>query len=236
LDGDRAAGYIELNSQAPMSLESRGCTGETVMTTKTHWESVYENKPAEAVSWYAPHLRESLRYVSQAASSKYAAIIDVGGGESTLVDDLANEGYKDITVLDISAKALEVTRQRVGAQGAHVHWVAADVLEVEFPVGAFDIWHDRAVFHFLTSDDQRRRYVAQVLSALKPAGFAIVGTFGPEGPERCSGLQVSRYAPSELHGVFGEPFELLGSSIELHTTPWGSPQQFVYCYCRRLPS
>jgi len=206
------------------------------MSTKTHWESVYETKPADAVSWYAPHLRESLRYVTQAAASKDVAILDVGGGESTLVDDLAGEGYSDITVLDISATALEVTKQRLGPLGAGVHWMAADILEVDLPVGAYDIWHDRAVFHFLTSDDQRKRYVAQVLKALKPGGFAIVGTFGPEGPEECSGLQVSRYAPSELHGTFGKPFELLGSSVEQHTTPWGSPQQFVYCYCRRAMS
>jgi SAM-dependent methyltransferase len=206
------------------------------MSTKTHWESVYETKPAESVSWYAPHLRESLRYVTQAAASKKVAIIDVGGGESTLVDDLVNEGYSDITVLDISATALEVTKRRLGPLGVRVKWMAADVLEVDLPVAAYDIWHDRAVFHFLTSDDQRRRYVAQVLKALKPGGFAIVGVFGPEGPEKCSGLQVSRYAPSELHGAFGAPFELLGSSVEQHTTPWGAPQQFVYCYCRRATS
>jgi 2-polyprenyl-3-methyl-5-hydroxy-6-metoxy-1,4-benzoquinol methylase len=205
-------------------------------TTKKHWDSVYESKPAEAVSWYAPHLRESLRYISQAATSKEVAIIDVGGGESTLVDDLVNDGYSNISILDISATALEVTKRRLGATGAHVTWIAADILEVELPVGAYDIWHDRAVFHFLINDDQRRRYVAQVLKALKPGGFAIVGTFGPEGPEKCSGLQVSRYAPSELHGTFGAPFELLDSSVEQHTTPWGSPQQFVYCYCRRANS
>ena len=206
------------------------------MSARTHWESVYEAKPAEAVSWYAPHLRESLRYVMQASANKNVAIIDVGGGESTLVDDLVDAGYRDVTVLDISVKALEVTRQRLGPPGARVKWLAADILDAELAAGAYDIWHDRAVFHFLTSDEQRRRYVAQVLKALKPGGFAIVGTFGPEGPERCSGLQVSRYAPNELHGAFGEPFELLGSSIELHTTPWGSPQQFVYCYCRRAAS
>jgi SAM-dependent methyltransferase len=205
-------------------------------TTKKHWDSVYESKPAEAVSWYAPHLRESLRYITQAAASKDVAIIDVGGGESTLIDDLVNDGYTNISILDISATALEVTKRRLGATGAHVTWISADILEVELPVGAYDIWHDRAVFHFLINDDQRRRYVAQVLRALKPGGFAIVGTFGPEGPEKCSGLQVSRYAPSELHGTFGAPFELLDSSVEQHTTPWGSPQQFVYCYCRRANS
>jgi 2-polyprenyl-3-methyl-5-hydroxy-6-metoxy-1,4-benzoquinol methylase len=133
------------------------------MNPKTHWESVYETKPAESVSWYAHHLRESLRYVAQAAASKDSAIIDVGGGESTLVDDLVSEGHSDITVLDISATALEVTKRRLGPAGAHVKWMTADILEVELAVRAYDIWHDRAVFHFLTSDEQRRRYVAQVL-------------------------------------------------------------------------
>jgi SAM-dependent methyltransferase len=203
------------------------------MSTKALWESVYRTKPAESVSWYAPHLRESLRYITQAAASLDAAIVDVGGGESTLVDDLLGAGYNNLTVLDISATALEVTQRRLGPLAARVKWLAADILDVELPAGAFDIWHDRAVFHFLTHDDQRRRYVAQALKALKPGGFAIVGTFGPEGPDKCSGLQVSRYAPSELHGVFGKPFELLDSSVEQHTTPWGSLQQFVYCYCRR---
>lgn len=205
-------------------------------TTKKHWDSVYETKPAESVSWYAPHLRQSLRYVTQAAAHKDVAIIDVGGGESTLVGDLVSDGYSNVTVLDISATALEVTKRRLGPLGTHVDWIAADILEVDLSVSAYDIWHDRAVFHFLTTDEQRRRYVDQVLMALKPGGFAIVGTFGPEGPEKCSGLQVARYAPSELHDIFGEPFELLDSSIEEHSTPWGSPQQFVYCYCRRASS
>jgi SAM-dependent methyltransferase len=203
------------------------------MSKKQHWESVYGNKAPESVSWYAPHLQESLRYIRQAAPDKNLAILDVGGGESTLVDDLVHAGYRDITVLDISATALDVTRRRLGADGAYVKWIAADILDVELPLSSYEIWHDRAVFHFLTDDDQRRRYIAQVLKALKPGGFAIVGTFGPEGPEKCSGLQVSRYSPSELHDTFGNPFELLGSSIEEHTTPWGSPQQFVYCFCRR---
>lgn len=206
------------------------------MDRKDHWESVYATKAADAVSWYAPHLKESLRYVTRAAVNKDVAIIDVGGGESTLVDDLLGDGYKDITVLDISSKALEDTKQRLGSSGAAVKWMAADILEVDLPAAAYDIWHDRAVFHFLTTDYQRRRYVAQVLKALKPGGYAIVGTFGPEGPEKCSGLDVSRYSPDELHGTFGEHFELLSSSTEIHTTPSGATQQFVYCYCRRTSS
>ena len=160
----------------------------------------------------------------------------MGGGESTLVDDLLAAGYRDVTVLDLSSTAIEATRRRLGDASAAVRWIAGDILDVALEPGRYDVWHDRAVFHFLTTDDQRRRYLAQVLTALRPGGFAIVGTFGPEGPERCSGLPVSRYAPPELHGAFGEPFELIESSVEVHVTPWGAPQQFVYCFCRRHPA
>lgn len=206
------------------------------MTIRSHWESVYRTRAADAVSWYAPHLNASLRYIARAAPAPDAAIIDVGGGESTLVDDLLANGCGKLTVLDISTTALDATRRRLGAAGVGVNWLAADVLEVDLPVAAFDIWHDRAVFHFLTRDDQRQRYVEQVLHALKPRGFAIVGSFGPQGPDQCSGLPVLRYSADELHGTFGEPFQLIESGIELHTTPWGSQQQFVYCLCRRLAS
>ena len=206
------------------------------MTTKSHWESVYETKSADAVSWYAPHLSASLQYIRRAAPAQDAAIIDVGGGESTLVDDLLAAGYGKLTVLDISATALEATRHRLGPSGASVTWLTADVLNADLPAAAFDVWHDRAVFHFLTRDDQRQRYVEQVLKALKPGGFAIVGTFGPQGPEKCSGLPVSRYSAGELHDTFGEPFQLLDSSVEQHITPWGTRQQFVYCFCRRAAS
>ena len=158
------------------------------MNVKNHWESVYETKSAESVSWYAPHLRESLQYVQRSAPSKSARIIDVGGGESTLVDDLLTAGYVDVAILDISANALDVARQRVATFAKQVAWLAADVLEVELPVASYDVWHDRAVFHFLTTAEQRQRYVDKVLMALKPGGFAIVGTFGPDGPDKCSGL------------------------------------------------
>jgi SAM-dependent methyltransferase len=203
------------------------------MDEKSHWESIYGNRAAETVSWYAPHLWQSLRFVRAAAPAADAAIIDVGGGESTLVDDLLADGHRKLSVLDLSPTALDVTRRRLGPSAASVTWVAGDVLDTAFDSAAYDLWHDRAVFHFLTTDTQRQRYVAQVLKALKPGGFAIVGTFGPQGPDKCSGLPVARYAPSELHGTFGEPFQLLDSAVEVHTTPWGAPQQFVYCFCRR---
>ena len=203
------------------------------MQSKQHWEQVYATKAADAVSWYAPHLDASLQYIQATQLGTQAAIVDIGGGEATLVDDLLEAGYRRLTVLDISAKALEVAAQRLGERAAGVQWIAADVLKHDFAAKSVDIWHDRAVFHFLTEARQRQAYVAQVLRALKPGGFAIVGTFGPNGPQQCSGLPVMRYAPEALHGTFGESFRLIRHSIDMHTTPWGSAQEFVYCFCRR---
>lgn len=201
--------------------------------SQSHWEQVYGSKAPDAVSWYAPHLAESLAYIRQAGVGLDAAILDVGGGESTLVDDLLDAGYRHIEVLDLSQHALTVCQQRLGERAAQVGWRVGDVLEQAFEPQSIDLWHDRAVFHFLTNADQRRRYVEQVLKALKPGGFAIVGTFGPEGPTECSGLPVARYSSDGLHAEFGAPFQLLEHATSLHTTPWGSTQQFVYCFCRR---
>ncbi len=203
------------------------------METKEHWEQVYRSKAPDAVSWYAPHLRESLHYIQATGLGPEAAIVDVGGGEATLVDDLLEAGWRHVTVLDLSARALEVAAQRLGARAASVTWVAADVLTQRFAPASVDIWHDRAVFHFLTAPEQREAYVRQVLQALKPGGYAIVGAFGPNGPTQCSGLPVMRYGAEALHGVFGEPFRLVQHSVDLHTTPWGTAQEFVYCFCRR---
>jgi SAM-dependent methyltransferase len=200
--------------------------------TRNHWETVYGTKAPDAVSWYAPHLTESLAYIRKTGLPRTAAVIDVGGGEATLVDDLLADGYTDVSVLDISARALAVCRQRLGDRGRGVQWIAANVLEHDFAPHSVDIWHDRAVFHFLTDDRQRRAYVQQVLGALRPGGYAIVGTFGPEGPQECSGLPVARYDAEALHHEFGGSFRRVGSSTSVHTTPWGSAQQFVYCLCR----
>jgi SAM-dependent methyltransferase len=147
-----------------------------------------------------------------------------------LVDDLLAAGYARLTVLDISATTLDATRRCLGAAGEDVNWLAADMPKADLPSARFDIWHDRAVFNFLTSAKQRQRYVKQLLNALKPGGFAIVGSFGPQGPDKCSGLPVSRFSADELHHTFGEPFQLLDSSVEQHTTPWGTHHQIVYCF------
>lgn len=202
------------------------------MQPKQHWEQVYTAKAPDAVSWYAPHLVESLDYIRRTGLPPTAAVVDVGGGEATLVDDLLEAGWTDVTVLDISAQALEVCRRRLGERAARVRWIVADVLEHAFEPHAVDIWHDRAVFHFLTDAAQRRAYVDQVLRALKPGGYAIVGTFGPEGPAQCSGLPVARYDAEALHGQFGAAFRRVDSGTSVHTTPWGANQQFVYCLCR----
>jgi len=202
------------------------------MEAKSHWEAVYRTKAPDAVSWYAPHLRESLSYIQRTGLPTSASIIDVGAGESTLVDDLLGAGYDNLTVLDISEKALEVARTRMAERASRVNWLVADVLETQLHVQAYDVWHDRAVFHFLTDAKQRLAYVAQVVRALRPGGYAIVGAFGPNGPLECSGLPVARYGPDELHDEFGGRFTLVDNSVDVHTTPWGSSQQFVYCFCR----
>jgi 2-polyprenyl-3-methyl-5-hydroxy-6-metoxy-1,4-benzoquinol methylase len=199
---------------------------------KTHWEKVYKTKAPESVSWYAAHLETSLALIERAAHARSASIIDIGGGESTLVDDLLLRGYKNLTVLDVSQTAIEVTRKRLGSAAKQVHWLAVDIVEVELEPRAYDLWHDRAVFHFLTAPERRVAYVRQVTRAVKPGGHVIVSTFGPEGPTKCSGLQVMCYSAESLHGEFGGRFRLVESSKELHQTPFGATQQFLYCYCR----
>ena len=229
------------------------------MSHAHHWETVYRNKAVDQVSWFQPHAETSLRLIetlladagpSQGGEcapsggseqrerggrflNRAARIIDVGAGASVLVDDLLDAGYQHLTVLDIAASALAVSRARLGERAAQVDWRVGDVTTVALPEAGFDIWHDRAVFHFLTDAADRRRYVDQVLRAVRPGGHVIVATFGLEGPLQCSNLDVCRYAPDGLHGEFGGAFELLGHHAEMHHTPAGRDQAFVYCYCRR---
>ncbi len=165
-----------------------------------------------------------------------ARIIDVGGGASTLVDDLLDSGYSEITVLDLSATALAVARARLGPRAAAVRWLEADVLEADLPAYGYDVWHDRAVFHFLISPEDRRAYVRQVLRAVRPGGMVIVATFALDGPLQCSGLEVMRYDAESLHAEFGAPFTLLAHESEAHQTPAGKVQQFTYCLCRKTQS
>ncbi len=202
------------------------------MNQRFHWETVYRTKAPDAVSWYAPHLDTSLALIARTATSPSSAIIDVGGGEATLVDDLLARGYTDVSVLDISAEAIRVARGRLGAAADGVDWRVADITQTTLPEQRYDVWHDRAVFHFLLEREQRAAYVRQVARAMRPGGSVIVATFGPEGPTKCSGLDIVRYDAAGLHDEFGPAFRLVESTTELHQTPFGTTQQFVYCFCR----
>jgi len=204
------------------------------MDSKEHWEGVYRSKAPDAVSWYRPHLETSLRLISESAPDRSAAIIDVGGGASTLVDDLLQYGYRNPTVLDMSAVALDTTKRRLGANAEQINWVAFDILMVDLPAHHYDVWHDRAVFHFLSEASERAAYIRVLTNALKRGGHVIIGTFGPAGPKRCSGLDVRRYDAQRLFDEFGAGFELVTSTIEDHHTPAGSAQQFLYCCFRKL--
>lgn len=202
------------------------------MGGKEHWDEVYERRAPDQVSWYRPHLDRSLQLIEQAGLPSDAPIIDVGGGSSTLVDDLLARGHSSVTVLDIAPNAIRRAQERLGVRAALVTWLTGDITRIELPEHRYDFWHDRAVFHFLRDTGDRDRYVAAVRRALKPGGRIVVATFGPEGPERCSGLEVVRYDAEQLHDQFGATFTKLASFAEVHQTPGGAEQEFVYCYCR----
>jgi len=199
------------------------------MSLEDHWNQVYRTKRTDDVSWFRPHLDTSLALIKGTGADPGAPILDVGGGASTLVDDLAAAGYSNVTVLDVSEAALQAARHRLGARAHAVAWIAADATRAVLPRAHFQIWHDRAVFHFLTDAEDRRRYVQQVRHAVAPGGHVIVATFGPDGPQRCSGLPTNRYDAGALHAEFGAGFELLEHREEQHRTPVGADQQFVYC-------
>lgn len=202
------------------------------MGTQEHWDAIYGQKRPNEVSWYRPHLERSLRFIDHAGLRKDAAILDVGGGASTLVDDLLDQGFMNVSVLDLSEGAIAQAKARLGARAAAVTWIVGDVTQVELPERHYDFWHDRAVFHFLTEESARLQYIQMVRHALKPGGHIVVATFGPSGPDHCSGLPVVRYTPEGVHAQFGGQFNKVGSDSETHQTPWGTEQEFVYCYCR----
>jgi 2-polyprenyl-3-methyl-5-hydroxy-6-metoxy-1,4-benzoquinol methylase len=203
------------------------------MTLKEHWEHVHATKATDAVSWFQPHAERSLRLIRESVVPPSAAIIDIGGGTSTLVDDLLREGYSDLTVLDLSAAALAKAKERIGERASRVTWIEADITEAVLPEAAYDVWHDRAVFHFLTDPKQRRAYVRAAIGSVKPGGHLIVATFADDGPTKCSDLPVQRYNAEALHAEFGEVFALIRHENEAHQTPFGTVQQFVYCLFQR---
>jgi SAM-dependent methyltransferase len=202
------------------------------MDARSHWEQVHATKDPEQVSWFRPHLERSLEWIERAVPDRLASILDVGAGQSTLVDDLLELGYENIAVLEISRMALDAVKERVGRKGAAVRWICGDVTDAVLPEASFDLWHDRAVFHFLTEAGRRRAYVERVRRTLKPGGSLIVSTFGPSGPERCSGLATMRYDAFSLGSEFGDRFHPVESSVELHETPSGAAQQFLSAWYR----
>lgn len=200
------------------------------MTTKTYWENIYSTKSFETVSWYQPHSERSFAWISRSGIALDAPIIDVGGGASTLVDDLLGVGYRNITVLDLSGAALRVAQQRLGSRADQVHWCEADVTTANLPAQKFAVWHDRAVFHFLTEPTDRKAYVEQLLRVVKPNGHIIISTFSLGGPTRCSGLPIIQYSAETLQTELGAGFQLTEHANDRHTTPSGAVQNFIYCH------
>ncbi len=203
-----------------------------MMASPDHWERIYRAKGSSELSWYQPEARISLDLIRRAAPDADTPVLDVGGGASVLVDDLLDAGYRNVTVLDLASSALAIARRRLGERGRLVSWIRGDVLTAPLAAGAYRVWHDRAVFHFLLDPADRARYVEQSRRAVRPGGHLIVASFSPEGPLRCSGLDVARYSPEAMHAEFGRGFRLLDSEREEHRTPSGVVQSFVYCLCR----
>jgi trans-aconitate methyltransferase len=204
------------------------------LSRRNHWENVYATRGENQVSWFQEAPEPSLALIELAGAIRSSAIIDIGGGASRLVDCLVSQGYEDVTVLDLSAAALASARSRIGDKADRVTWIAADVTAWE-PSRTYDVWHDRAAFHFLTDPKDQMAYVARLRRALRPGGHAIVGTFAPDGPERCSGLIVNRYDANSLAATLGSGFELIDTRRHGHATPWGAMQKFQFSTFRREP-
>ncbi len=203
------------------------------MNHNKHWEQTYSNSQTEVLGWYTPHLATSLSWIQDLDLDANAPIIDVGGGASTLVDDLLEADYRSITVLDISDKAMSLARARLGKKAKLVRWLEGNITRLELPAQYYELWHDRAVFHFLTGTEQQDKYRDRLLSALKPRGHLIIGTFTTEAPAKCSGLPVQRYNQEQLENMLGDAFELTRHNKELHITPGGVEQMYLYCYFRK---
>lgn len=197
-----------------------------------HWEQTYREKPPERLGWYAPELTTSVSWIRGLELPLSAPVIDVGGGASTLVDSLLGDGYVSVTVLDIAGAALHAAKTRLGASATDASWVNGDIRTVELRAAYYAVWHDRAVFHFLTNDGDLDIYRRQLLHALAPGGHVIIGTFAPEAPPRCSGLPVRRYSVEALQSALGARFNLVRHQNQMHVTPGGIEQMYVYCLFR----
>lgn len=202
------------------------------MKPREHWEETYRSRSPDDVSWYEPVPFMSFKLIAETIEEGAESVIDVGGGAASLVDQLLDLGVKRVAVLDISDAGLAVSKRRLGSRARRVEWIVGDVTTVE-DIGQFDVWHDRAVFHFLTADEDRRHYVRLAEHTLHPGGTAIMATFAWDGPERCSGLEVRRYDPRQLAEQCGPAFELTHSERHVHVTPRSAQQPFLYATFRR---
>jgi trans-aconitate methyltransferase len=204
----------------------------TAPERQSHWQSVYLNKGEQEVSWTQLDPQPSLGLIERFAGDRSASIIDIGGGASRLVDALVDHGFAAVTVLDLSEAALESAKARLGGRGASVQWIAADATAWQ-PPNTFDIWHDRAALHFLVEARDRAAYLDRLHAGVRTGGHAIIATFAPDGPEKCSGLPVQRYDPEGLSKTIGTAFELVEHQPHRHVTPWGAAQSFQFSVLRR---
>lgn len=198
------------------------------MDNKQHWENVFTTKASNEVSWFQEYPKTSIEFLELFKLPLTANIIDIGGGDSNLVDTLLGKGYKNIWVLDISEAALERAKNRLGEKASLVHWIVTDVTEFEPPV-QYDFWHDRAAFHFLTSNDAINKYVAIAEEAISDKGYLVLGTFSENGPEKCSGLQIQQYNEASMSARFEIAFYRIKCITEDHTTPFNTVQNFLFC-------
>ena len=207
-----------------------------ITDSHAHWEQIYRSRSSIQLSWHQEHAARSLELIAEVTRGQFASVIDIGGGDSVLVDALLKDPRYAVTVLDLAESALERSKARIGSLAGHVTWMTADVTRANLPARAYDVWHDRAVFHFLTRAEDRALYVAAMERAIRPGGTAIIATFAEDGPVKCSGLDVRRYSPEGLASAIGPAFELVQSLHDVHRTPAGATQSFTWAVFRLMPA
>ena len=200
---------------------------------KEHWEKIYSTKKLNEVSWYQPTPETSLKFIEELKIPKSASIIDIGGGDSFLIDNLLDLGYSNLTLLDISKKAIERAKKRLGEKGKHVKWIEADASAFT-PTKTYDLWHDRAAFHFLTDESEIRRYLLAAENGVKESGNLIIGTFSTDGPKKCSGIEITQYSENSMINKFGKIFKKIDCKIIQHLTPFNTTQSFVFCSFKKM--
>ena len=200
---------------------------------KEYWDKIYNTKQANEVSWFQVYPKTSMEFISLFDLPKNAAIIDIGGGDSNFVDTLLENGFSDITILDISASAIERAKKRLGGKAKHINWIVSDITEFN-PQRQYDFWHDRAAFHFLTSEELVDRYVEIAGKGIANNGYLILGTFSEKGPKKCSGLEIKQYSEKSMSGKFENAFKRIKCVEENHQTPFDTMQNFLFCSFQKV--